>query len=77
MNDILGAMMNDRFDFYGALWAFCSRHHGGQSSRGYRLLSRLATAGYTPGYGLQAGRFESIEQRDIYRTLVREYRGEV
>jgi len=59
-----------RFELYGALWAFCSRWHGGQSSRGYRILSRLTRAGYSPGIGLQAGRFESDEQRDIYRALL-------
>ncbi len=61
---------DDRFDLYGALWAFCSRWHGGQSSRGYRILSRLSKAGYSPGLGLQQGRFESDEQRDIYRRLL-------
>ena len=69
--------MNNRFDLYGALWAFCSRHHSGQLSRGYRLLSRLDTARYKPSMGLQSGRFESPEQRDVYRTLLKEYRGEV
>ncbi len=63
-------MLDDRFDLYGALWAFCSRWHGGQSSRGYRILSRLSRAGYSPGLGLQQGRFESDEQRDIYRALL-------
>ncbi len=67
-------METNRFDLYGALWAFCSRHHSGQWSRGYRILSRLASAGYSPGMGLQSGRFESDEQRDIYRHLVRNYR---
>ena len=60
----------ERFDLYGALWAFCNRWHGGQSSRGYRILSRLSKAGYKPGLGLQAGRFESEAQRDIYRALL-------
>ena len=60
-----------RFDLYGALWAFCSRWHGGQSSRGYRVLSRLSRMGYSPGMGLQAGRFESEAQRDIYRELLK------
>ena len=69
--------MRDRFDLYGALWAFCNRHHSGQWSRGYRILSRLATAGYSPGMGLQDGRFESEEQRDIYRQLVAGYKGGV
>lgn len=69
--------MTDRFDLYGALWAFCSRHHSGQFSRGYRLLSRLRIARYEPGHGLQAGHFESPEQRDIYRALFKGYREKV
>ena len=69
--------MRDRFDIYGALWALCSRYHSGQGSRGYRILSKLAVAGYRPGLSLQAGRFESAEQRAIYRTLVRAYRATV
>ena len=64
----------DRFDLYGALWLFCSRYHSGQWSRGYRILSRLKKAGYYPGLSLQSNRFESDEQRDIYRHLWREYR---
>ena len=65
-----------RFDLYGALWAFCSRWHSGQGSRGYRILSRLVKADYNPGLGLQQGRFESEEQRDIYRELLK-HRGAV
>lgn len=65
-----------RFDLYGALWAFANRWHSGMGSRGYRILSRLSRAGYRPGIGLQAGRFESDEQRDIYRALLR-HRGTV
>jgi hypothetical protein len=65
--------MSDRFDLYGALWAFCGRYHSGQWSRGYRILSRLSRAGYRPGIGLQQGRFETSEQREIYRQLVRRY----
>jgi len=67
----------DRFDLYGALWVFCSRYHSGQWSRGYRILSRLAAAGYNPGMGLQNGRWETDEQRAIYRHLVRKYRNKV
>jgi hypothetical protein len=67
----------DRFDLYGALWAFCARWHSGQGSRGYRILSRLAIAGYSPGLGLQSGRFESPEQASIYRHLLKTYRNEV
>jgi hypothetical protein len=69
--------MRDRFDLYGALWAFCSRHHSGQGSRGYRILSRLDLAGYSPGIGLQSGRFETDEQRWIYRDLVANYKDSV
>jgi hypothetical protein len=61
----------NRFDLYGALWAFCNRWHGGMSSRGYRILSRLSRAGYSPGIGLQQGRFESDEQREMYRRLLK------
>lgn len=67
----------DRFDCYGALWAFRARYHSGQWSRGYCILSRLSRAGYNPGIGLQDGRFESEEQRNIYRHLVRTYRDKV
>lgn len=67
----------ERFDLYGALWLFCSRFHSGQGSRGYRILSRLSAAGFRPGAGLQAGRFESDEQRAIYQDLYRSYRESV
>lgn len=69
--------MQNRFDLYGALWVFCSRWHSGLGSRGYRILSRLTRAGYRPGLTLQSGGFESQEQRGIYLTLVRGYRGRV
>ena len=67
----------NRFDLYGALWLFCSEYHGGQWSRGYRILSRLVLAGYSPGIGLQEGRFESPEQEEIYNHLVTEYASSV
>lgn len=63
-----------RFDLYGALYVLCSRYHGGQGSRGYRILSRLARAGYSPGLSVQHGEFESDEQRYLYVTLARRYR---
>lgn len=69
--------VGDRFDTYGALWAFCSRWHTGPSSRGYRVLSRLAKAGYTPGMTLQSGRFETDQQRAIYIRLLQGYRTSV
>lgn len=69
--------MTDRFNLYGALWLFCSRYHSGQTSRGYRLLSRLSAAGYQPGLTLQRNRFETDEQRSIYRALWRGYRAAI
>jgi hypothetical protein len=60
-----------RFDLYGALWLLCYRWHSGQGSRGYRILSRLMTAGYRPGLAVQRGRFESREQRDCYQRLLK------
>lgn len=62
-----------RFDLYGALWLLCSRYHSGRGSRGYRILSRLTLAGYSPGLSLQSHRFESTTQRDMYRQLWRTY----
>jgi hypothetical protein len=66
--------MRNRFDLYGALWLFCERYHSGQWSRGYRILSWLARVDYQPGLTLRNGRFESREQRAIYRRLVRHYK---
>ncbi len=62
-----------RFELYGALWLFCSQYHSGQSSRGYRILSRLSRAGYSPGLSLQQNEFESDEQRELYDELVRNH----
>jgi len=61
----------DRFDLYGALWMICSRYHSGQWSRGYRILSCLDLAGYSPGLSVQNNRFESQEQRECYRRLLK------
>jgi len=66
--------MAERFDLYGALWALCTRWHSGQGSRGYRILSRLGSARYVPGLTIRSGRFESREQRTLYRQLARHRR---
>ena len=60
-----------RFDLYGALYVLCSLYHGGQSSRGYRILSRLSRAGYRPSPMLSENNFESEEQEKMYRDLLR------
>lgn len=70
-------MESDRFDLYGALWLFCSRYHSGRWSTGYRILSRLINAEYSPGLSLQQGRFESWRQKQIYKQLWRNYRNAV
>ena len=61
--------MRDRFDLYGALYLFCTRWHSGQWSRGYRILSRLDTAGYRPGLTVRNGHgFESDASRGSKRS---------
>lgn len=50
---------SDRFDRFGALYIVCSRSHGGQWSRGYRLFSRLTLRGYSPGLSVRNGESES------------------
>ena len=60
----------DRFDICGAYWLFYSRYHGGQNSHGYRKLSQLARMKYNPGVGLQFGKFETENQKQIYNQLV-------
>ena len=63
----------NRFDLYGALYVLCSLYHSGQSSRGYRILSRLDRGGYRPSPFLSEDHFESVEQERIYRELVATY----
>ena len=69
--------MTDKFNLHGALYLFCSRYHSGQSSRGYRILSRLSIVGYSPGLSLQSNKFETNEQRHIYQHLVKVYKYKV
>lgn len=65
-----------RLRLYGALWLFCTRYHSGQWSRGYRILSRLCIAGYRRS-PLSQNRFESQEERDLYRRLRKTYRYDI
>ena len=70
MDTLTDEQQSHRFDLYGAVYLLCARHHSGQWSRGYRLLSRLAQAGYKPGLTIREGHsFESENQREIYRQL--------
>ena len=66
--------LGNRFELFGALYILCSRWHSGQWSRGYRILSRLSIAGYSPGLSVSNHRFESEEMRDRYLGLARKYR---
>lgn len=66
---LTGDQLCARVDLYGALWLICSRFHGGQGSRGYRILSRLTRARYQPSLTLQRNQFESEYQRHLYRQL--------
>lgn len=63
----------DRFDLYGALYIVCSEWHSGQSSRGYRILSRLSRAGYRPGSRVSRGLWETPEMREIVNILIERY----
>ena len=67
----------NRFDLYGALYVFCRDYHSGQWSRGYRILSRLSRMGYKPGLSLQCNKFETLEQKQIYRYLVKNYKNKI
>jgi len=63
----------NRFDLYGALYVLCSLYHSGQSSRGYRILSRLDRGGYRPSPMLSENCFESEGQELLYHELVAKY----
>jgi len=62
----------DKFDVYGALYMLCARHHSGQWSLGYRILSRLDAMGYRPGLTVSNGHeFETPEMREAYKHFYR------
>ncbi len=41
-DDISDDEMNEKFDYFEALYAFASDYHSGQNSPGYRILSRVS-----------------------------------
>jgi hypothetical protein len=57
----------DRLDYYAGTHQFWTEYHDGQGSRGYSILSRIASK-YSPG-ACQSG-WESMEEgaRDVYRA---------
>lgn len=71
--------IDNRFDLYGALYVACAEYHSGQSSRGYRLLSKLTRAGYKPSPMLMNTDYEweSERQADYYHEIVANYEGKL
>ena len=68
-------------DFAFALYVFCSDYHGGQSSRLYRLLSRLTSRGLRitdrAEAAIRRGKDDPTQEweqaRNYYRQLKRKY----
>ncbi len=61
-----------RDDLIFALYLFCQQYHNGQSSRGYRILSRIQTR--YPGIRIARGHEVDIQlDCPIYRSLVQNY----
>jgi hypothetical protein len=63
----------DRFDICDAFYVFGVLWHGGQGSKAYGYLSRLANMGYKPGHTVQKGKLESPGARAVYRELCRSH----
>ena len=62
-------MTYDRFTWAEALYVLCTRHHSGQWSRGYRLLSRLlGPVGFRPSISVQSGELDGQAQ-ELYEYL--------
>ena len=54
-------------EHYFELYVFCMDHHSGQSSRGYRLMSRLGPARLTDAC------IAECRASDVYQYLVNYY----
>jgi hypothetical protein len=69
-------MQWNRNDICLAYWAFASRFHEGQSSRGYAILSRLALLRFEPGAAANGcpSRLSS-NAKAIYQQLVERHCG--
>ena len=61
--------MFDRMDICNAYYVFGMLWHGGQGTREYGYLSRLARMGFKPGEQAQRGRLLDPGARAVYREL--------
>lgn len=61
-------------DFWFALYVFCADYHGGQWSRGYRILSKLSSQ-----YRMRVSDGLMVEMRESpdYADLVAKYGGKI
>jgi len=57
-----------------AYWIVASRHHTGQSSKGYAKLSQLARIGYSPGLATWEKQRDSEERQAAASLLARRRR---
>ena len=65
------------FDKLAAVYVWCSDNHGGQWSRGYRIMSRISKLGLrltdnaweAIQHGTGRGKDEWLEAREMYLTL--------
>ena len=64
-------MRKIRKDNYFELYVFCMDYHSGQSSRGYRLLSKLGPARLTDSC------ITECRESDVYQHLVENYANKV
>ena len=64
----------DRFLTCAAYWIVASRHHGGQSSKGYAKLSQLSRMGYNLGLASREKLRGSDERAAAARLLARRRR---
>lgn len=63
-------MTDQRAELYFTLYVLCSDYHGGQWSRGYRILSRL----WRKGMQLTDSCFTEIRSGELYQGLARRYK---
>ena len=61
-----------RFATYDACYAYAADYHGGQWSRAYALLGKLAAKSYRPGLSVREHGGDGLEPeaRELYDRLV-------
>ena len=63
-------MSDARYTLIMALYILCSEYHSGQWSRGYRLMSRIATRYRPEGVPTMARLAYSDEWADVYEKYL-------